>query len=277
MIVAEKSWLQRFNNASGMTTKQSDVLCTLVSGNSLPKRTLYSNKDLTVISARRPVIINGVSVVAERADLLSRVIPIHLLTPRAPKETDSDCKPHRTETDLAADLQQHRPQILGALYDAIAVAIKTLPSITIEDPPRLHDFVKWATAAESGLGLATGAVVAALSNSRVEAAANALDASPLPRHLLGVVRLHRGSWKASPTEWLDALNSLAGPLAKHIKGWPKDAKDFGEQLALLQPDLVSMNLFAKYKRARGKRYWTIFETKSQPTTQEEGADGVPTE
>jgi hypothetical protein len=92
--------------------KQSDVLCTLVSGNSLPKRTLYSNKDLTVISARRPVVINGVSVVAERADLLSRCIPIGLLTPRAPKDADLDGVPHRTETELATVLLESRPLIL---------------------------------------------------------------------------------------------------------------------------------------------------------------------
>ena len=59
---------------------------------------------------------------------------------------DKDRKPKQ---DLMMAFEAERPQILGALFDAVAVEIATLPRVTGNDWPRMADFAKWATACES--------------------------------------------------------------------------------------------------------------------------------
>ncbi len=253
MLVAEASWLQPFNNATKLTVEQSNTLCTLVEGASLHKRTHYSNKGLTVVSARRPAILNGVSLVPDQTDLLSRCLPIGLVA----REEGQ----HQTEEALNASLASVLPQVTGGLYTAVSVALARFASVHLEDPPRLHDFARWATAAEPALELPEGTVVLALGRTRRDSSAAAIEASPLPTVIRLVLANHDGEWKATTSEWLAALNAALAAAnnttLRHTKGWPKDARELGQGLAMLSPDLASAGLVAKFSRGKGVRRWEI--------------------
>src|SRR5262249_24513968 len=110
MLVAERAWLLRFNNVSSLTDDQSNLLCTLVEGTTLPKRTAYTDKDLTVLRARRPAILNGISIVPDRTDLLDRCLPIGLLRPRPPKgrQRAAGAAASETGSEAAAEGVVHR-------------------------------------------------------------------------------------------------------------------------------------------------------------------------
>jgi hypothetical protein len=281
MLVAERSWLQRFNNASTLTEDQSNLLCTLVEGTTLPKRTLYSDRGLTVVRARRPIVLNGITVVPERTDLLDRCLPIGLVPPTAEcREADeAGVVRHKKKAALEANLEAVRPAVLGALFTAVASAMRHYDSTVLDDPPRLHDFAHWATAAEPGLGLFPGAVLAALGRTRKEAQTAGVESSPLPSVLRVVVEAEGGQWEASAEEWLAALNAER-PLARHAKHWPTDPRDLGQKLTLLAPDLPAAGLVAKRRKGtHGKRLWSIriLPPESQPTPPTGTQDQAPTQ
>jgi hypothetical protein len=262
LLVAEQSWLQAFNNTSALDQEQSDLLCCLVEGTTRPKRTLYTDRALTLVNARRPAILNGISNVVVRGDLLSRTLLLNLVPPDR----------RRTEDELWSAFDGARPLVLGALYDAVACALANLPQTFIEDPPRLHDFALWATAAEPALGLRKGTVLAALGANRQAASEEATGASPITPwlRLLLNERADR-CWKGTATELLNALTKKARdgnlPIGV-VPGWPKIDSHLTALLNNLQPDLKAIGIYYRAGKTGGSRWVSLrYEPPGQPEAQ----------
>ena len=78
MIAGKNSWVLCFDNLSGMPVWLSDAICRLSTGGGFGTRTLYSNEGETIFNSMRPVILNGISDVASRHDLIDRGVMINL-------------------------------------------------------------------------------------------------------------------------------------------------------------------------------------------------------
>jgi hypothetical protein len=91
----------------------------------------------------------------DRADLADRAVTIHLAT-----LTEDARDP---EDELLTAFERKRPAILGALFDAVSAALRNLSSVKLDRAPRMADFAKWITAAESGLWLGRWSVHGRLS------------------------------------------------------------------------------------------------------------------
>ena len=78
MIGANNNWLLALDNLSGIPSWLSDALCRLSTGGALATRTLYSDEDETIFEAKRPIILNGIGIIASRPDLLDRSIVLTL-------------------------------------------------------------------------------------------------------------------------------------------------------------------------------------------------------
>lgn len=260
LLAAEGSWLQRFNNASGVTQHQSDLLCGLVAGAALAKRALYSNKDVVVVQARRPVVMNGVAIVPTAADLLSRCLPVQVVPPRSPDDADGGegVVRRRTDRELADALERVRPAVLGCLYAAVAAALRGWDA-TPDSPHRLADFARWASAAEPALGVLAGAVRSAIDSHADEAKAAAVEASMLAGVLRGVVEDRGGAWEATAAEWLEACNKAAPTGTTAKKGWPSTPVQWSQQVGMLQPALPAAGLVATKlpKCQGGRRPWRV--------------------
>ena len=61
----------------------------------------------------------------------------------------------------------------------MSVALRELPSVELASLPRMADFAKWATAAESALGMEAGEFMEAYTGSRQEISEMALEADPV--------------------------------------------------------------------------------------------------
>jgi hypothetical protein len=85
--------------------------------------------------------------VVVRPDLLDRALALRVV-PIAPGK-------RAYEGDFWKAFQVAEPQILGAIYEAISVALRNVDTATIANPPRLADFAKWAVAALPGFGIAS--------------------------------------------------------------------------------------------------------------------------
>jgi hypothetical protein len=112
------------------------------------------------VRARRPIILNGISIVPEKSDLLDRCLPIGLLPPKAGDDEEGVVK-SREDDDLKVALEAVRPAVLGAVFTALATALRNYDATVVPDAPRIRNkaLARWAIAAEPGLGKpACGAV-----------------------------------------------------------------------------------------------------------------------
>src|SRR5215213_1483583 len=112
IIAATNSWCVAFDNISNLPPWTSDALCRLSTGGGFSARELYTDSEEVLFDATRPVILNGITDVATRPDLLDRALVVRL--PPIPEESRTP------EAELWPDFDHARPAILGALFEAVA-------------------------------------------------------------------------------------------------------------------------------------------------------------
>jgi hypothetical protein len=145
-IAASNGHVLAFDNLSGLPAWLSDTLCRLTSGGAFFTRRLFTDQDEILLTAARPVILNGIEDVITRPDLADRAILL-TLAPIADRQ-------RRSEQALWREFELARPHILGALLDAAAHGLQMLPQVRLQQLPRMADFALWATACESAFQFA---------------------------------------------------------------------------------------------------------------------------
>ena len=131
-VSAENSHLISYENLSYLQPELQDAFCTLATGGGFADRTLYTNKEETIIEVKRPVVLNGISVLVTAQDLLDRTI--HIDMPRIVNR--------KTEKQIEKEISENKGLIWTGLLDLLADALKILPSVQIgqEALPRMADF-----------------------------------------------------------------------------------------------------------------------------------------
>jgi hypothetical protein len=228
MIAANNSWCIGLDNLSYLPVWLSDALCRLATGGGFGTRELYTNDEEQLFDAMRPAVLTGIEAVATRPDLLDRSILLDL--PLIPKEE------RKTEEELYAALEPDRSGILGAILDAVACAVKNFPNVKLPSLPRMADFAKWVTAAESTLGWEQGTVLAVFEEGQDEANEIALETWPIVDPLRQLMA-DRKQWEGKPSDLLAQLGQLVGEKATKAAGWPKRANALSGQLKRLAPNL----------------------------------------
>jgi hypothetical protein len=242
MISAAGNWCIAYDNLSHLPAWLSDALCRLSTGGGFSTRELYTDADEVIFDATRPVILTSIVELAERSDLLDRCLPVSL-----PPIGDDR---RRDEETLMAAFEAARPKVLGALLDAVAGALRELPHVKLDRLPRMADFARWATAAESALGWTAGTFIAAYARNRDAANELALEASPVVGRLLKLLG-DRGAWEGTASELLDALNATFGSEAKRPTGWPKSPRGLSAHLRRLAPNLLTAGWAVDFGRRAG--------------------------
>jgi hypothetical protein len=139
VTAANASWVVALDNLSGVIPLWlSDCLCRAVTGDGDVRRALYTDQDVSVISFRRAVIINGIDIQITQGDLADRLLRVDL--PRV--------NGYLQESQVAADWGMAWPHILGGLLDLAAAVHRRLPSVTSVDLPRMADYAKVLTAVD---------------------------------------------------------------------------------------------------------------------------------
>jgi hypothetical protein len=244
MLAAHNGWIVGYDNVSHLTPWLSDAICRLSTGGGFSTRELYSDKDEVLIDVQRPVIVNGIDELGTRGDLLDRSLVLYL--PRIGA--------YRPEADFWADFEQVRPRILGALLDAVAGALKNLPTVRLARSPRMADFALWSTAAEKTMGLAPGAFMTAYDGNRADAHQLSLEASPISAPLREVA--HEG-FSGTATELLDRLATIVSDDSTRAKSWPKSASALAGTLRRLAPNLRATGIEIDFDRTGSRRLIVI--------------------
>jgi hypothetical protein len=231
-IQASNGWVLAIDHLSSLSPSLSDALCRLSTGGGFITRTLYSEGEEIIFDEQRPVILNGIKQMVTRPDLLDRAL---LVTLRPFSGRD-----RKTEEQLWRELEVARPKIMGALLDAVARGLRSLPQVTLATLPRMADFARWAVACEPE---AEGSnFLAAYDRNRTDANELALDASPLPALLRMLLAKHGGEWAGTPSSLLDELTTLVSDQTARSKDWPKRPNTLSGRLRRLAPNLRNVGV-----------------------------------
>lgn len=248
MIAANNSWCLAYDNLSYVPPWLSDAMCRLSTGGGFATRELYTDQDEVIFDSQRPVLLTSIEEVATRSDLLDRCLIVWLA------EIPDDRR--RAEAELFEAFRKVRPQILGALLDAVAVALHRLPSIKLPGLPRMADFALWATAAETAFGWSSGTFLTAYQANRASANEVALEASVVAQPLLDLLE-SQGEWVGSSGELLKLLEERLGDQVRRLAGWPKNPRSLSGHLTRLAPNLRAAGWMLDQDRSSKKRSWTI--------------------
>ncbi len=238
-IAAENGHVVAFDNISNLHPWLSDALCRLSTGGGFSTRTLFENREQELFEGTRPVILNGITDVATRPDLLDRSLIVTL--PHIPEEE------RKLEAKLWQDFERTRPSILGALFEAVSGALGTVQDVRLEGLPRMADFAVWATAAESALGWKSGSFLQSYVGNREEATETALEADPVA----GAVRVlmkDRSEWTGTAGELWKALNDLVDEDTRRTRVWPGAPNALSGRLNRLAPALRDIGI--EYEEGR---------------------------
>jgi hypothetical protein len=263
-IAAGNSWLVAYNNVSSISPWLSDALCGLATEGGYATRTLYTDKEETYFNAKRPITLNGIEDYATRGDLVDRCVFLHL--PTIPEDK------RRTEEDYWRAAAAAAPLILGALFDAVAAALKALPDIRLTTLPRMADFARWGEAVGLALGWEPGKFLEAYNANRKDAIETVLEDSPVT----GAVRRlldPKPSWEGTASDLLAKLTEIVGEKVAESKRWPHSARGMSGAVKRLAPALRAVGIDVEFgQRTKQGRPITIHQA---PQPEKEGKGPSP--
>ena len=257
-IAATNGYVLAFDNVSDLPAWISDTLCRLATGGGFAVRQLFTDQDEVLFDACRPVILNGIEDIVTRPDLADR--SIFLTLEAIPEER------RKPEKELWAAFEAARPQILGALLDAVAHGLRRLPETQLDKLPRMADFALWATACETALWPA-GTFGRAYSGNRDEAVEDVIDADPVATAVCAMMAA-RTEWTGTAKDLLGALGEAAGKTVRKAKKWPATPRGLSGRLRRAATFLRKVRIDIGFSR-EGSARTRMIEISSKP--QEVGA------
>jgi hypothetical protein len=226
-----------------------DRLCTLLTGGGWVARELYSDATEVALDVRVPVIVTSIGRVVVRDDLSDRALVVEC--PAIPPER------RRTERELDEEWRVAEPRILGALFDAVACALRRVGEVRLDRWPRLADHAQWVEAAGPSFGSEPGRYVAAIEGAQARADAESLADDPVGAALLAYAE------RCPEQQWSGDFQGFDGVLlygAERPDGWPRNSRGMAARLARLAPALRRIGMVAEVGEPSGHartRTWTV--------------------
>jgi len=241
-IAATNEHLITMDNLSVITPQLSDMLCRVATGGAYRTRKLYSDSEELVLTFQRPIIINGIEELPQRADLIDRTILIR------PDQIPDEKR--RDEASFWGDFEDSRPRLFGSVLDTLCVGLRRVDDVALPALPRMADFARWGAAIEAAIGFAPGEFMAAYRENIQHAADAALESSPIAGTVRDFLK-RRDAWSGPTLELLKALNNFAVEieggravpnLARKHPHWPKTAQHLSAEIARIEPNLAKLGI-----------------------------------
>lgn len=245
IIAANNSNMINLDNLSHLADFLSDALCRISTGGGFSTRALFTDDEERLFTALRPIIINGISEVVNRSDLLDRALLLSMLQISEDKRKE--------EADFWPEFETACPMILGGLLDRVSRAIRNMPTTQLDRLPRMADFARWAVAGEDEEE--RGTFIQRYFENRADANALALEGSPVVealQELLASYDLIVGKgeefWRGTAR---DLFNTLLR-LFRKTRGQQEDPEvEEGEEETSKQPEEGNKKQEKKHRLPRG--------------------------
>ena len=242
------------DNLSVILAEMADAFCRISTGAGISNRTLFKDAEETLLKAQLPLLWTAIEPQAvRRADLQDRTITVRL------ESLGDDAV--RGEREIAEAFEDIRPDLLGALYTAVAVALSRVDTMTIDRLPRLDDFATWVEASAPAFGWDEGAFIDVLESSRTEASAMAIEASPIGPLIVAFMK-DRTHWNGTSSKLLSDLRTLADEDTRRSRSFPKDASRLSGQLRRMVQPLKAVGIRVEFDRSGRSRGCLLYTSPS---------------
>ncbi|MDA2920337.1 hypothetical protein MYX76_12740 [Desulfobacterota bacterium AH_259_B03_O07] len=233
--MASHHWVIVMDNLSYLPEWLSDLVCRLVTGEGLSKRVLYTDDEDFIYSFKSKVIINGLSQVAIRADLLDRAMLYKL------EEIEEEDK--TPEKEFWENFNKDKPLILGSIFDALSKTIGLVPNIKLEKKPRMADFAVWGCAIAEALGERATTFINAYYKNIGLHDVEVLEASTVASVLREFME-KRDEWQGTPTLLFSQLTDFAQSLGikTNARDWPGNAAWLTKRLNEVKENLKTVGI-----------------------------------
>lgn len=133
--VYNENYFVAFDNLQKITNRQSNCLCSIVTGTQDIRRKLFTNLETCASDLRQPIVLNGIKGIVANEDMLERSIVIELEPIQSAEK--------KSERKLMYDFQADLPTILGGIMDILVKTLAVYKADSIPNPPRLIDFYEY--------------------------------------------------------------------------------------------------------------------------------------
>ena len=233
IVAAQRTHILGYDNLSTISPGLSDSLCRVATGGALGARRRHKNREEVVLSARRPIVLNGIGDdLVERDDLCSRCIMVR--PPSIPKSR------RLTERALRARFSKIHPHVLGAFLNAAVTALRRIGKVDAADLPRMADFATWVIAGEPALPWKPGQFREAYERNISRLTAMRLEGNPLCRGLRALMQQTEGTWSGTAEELYAELYGKVSSKMRQTKAWPARPITLRGDLTRLAPSLRSI-------------------------------------
>lgn len=132
-------------NNKSLSNDVSDLFCGAITGTAIAKRSLFTNKDLTMATLRNTIVINGIDVAPARADLAQRMLLVKMSTLTSTNR--------RTESEFWGAFKEAKPEILGSIFNTLSVAMQKMKNLQTNSIARIGDAFVEMLAIAQALGI----------------------------------------------------------------------------------------------------------------------------
>ncbi|MFH0813442.1 MAG: hypothetical protein V2A69_11485 [Pseudomonadota bacterium] len=225
-----------FDNVSGLSDWMSDILAQACTGGAFTKRMLFTDDDDVNYNLRRCIGLNGTGTIVVKPDLLDRTILIQLERIEADKRKE--------ERELWERFEKVKPEILGGIFDTLALAMKIFPSAKPHSLPRMADFSRWGFAIAEAFGINGENFLRAYQKNIEKQNEEVVQGNTLMQAVLNFME-DINEWEGTVSEAYDLLcNQIklsrddstfpkhANKLRKHLNRIKANLLDFGIQFAI---------------------------------------------
>lgn len=226
-VSASGSWGVLLDNVSAIPEWLADALCRASTGEGLPKRRLFTDAELAVLSFRRIIAITSIDCGALRGDLGDRTVLIDF-EPIARRS-------RRGEKALMELYQQRLPRILGAVLDVVAGVLREQPGVHLDELPRMADFALLLAAMDRAVGTNSLDLFNAQAG---RIAQDVVEDDPVGPAMVEFASRLTGEWSGPAKDLFTGIT----PEKDRPAGWPRSPRALSGKLRRLRPALRSMGV-----------------------------------
>lgn len=238
------------DNLSKLTEVISDLLCKLVTGGGYSKRMLYTNDDDLIRCFQRIILLNGISLVVEKADLLDRAILLQLERIKTENRLP--------ESEVFAKFEEMRPGLLADIFDLVSKTLSYRDEAreTISAFPRMADFAVNGRAAAKALGYSFEDFDQAYESNMERQNKEALEASPLASAIAYYLR-SEDVLMGTPATVRKKLALIWDQAGLDPNDAPRCHRSLGIKLSAATPNLTALGYQVSRKKVGGERHITV--------------------
>lgn len=199
-ITLFNNYMPCFDNLDNISAEKSDLFCIASTGGGYSKRKLYTDDDEKIINFKSRITLNGINIMATRADLLDRCLVLGL--ERIPEDE------RKEETRVWEEFNADKPRILGAMFTTLSKAMKIYPTVTLDKLGRMADFTRWGYAVAEACGIGGQVFLKAYLNNQKKANQEAVESNPIATALIKYISETNG-FSGTVSSLLTVLNQVA--------------------------------------------------------------------